>query len=963
MPAKRRILPLAISSLLFVPLAKAAPVWECQAGSDGNWVCYKDGVLVAPEPPAGAPAVAKPAAQPAPASSPASPREEAATGSEAAAAPRIKALEEPSQPEVTSTLESPEPDDSREEPAAQATRTEAETTTRQVEAAQESTPTSEPSVRPEEQPEAISKAVVETQPESEPEAEPLAEQPAQQSEPQPESRSEPRSEQAQQQETAATPVTEAEPESLSGQNPPEPAITDESAIDGPVPAAHAANLQVARIDRDLNWQQCDVRLPLTTEAPQAPGEDRTYISADGAELQRDSQLASFRGAVVLEDGNKRVEADAVDYDRNSDNLSASGNVFFEQPGLRVGSQQAELNLAQETGQLKNVEYRLLDRSARGSAEQVEILDRNRSRYQQLTYTSCQPGNSDWVLNAREMEIDRESGTGIARDASLRFKGVPLFYTPYISFPIDDRRKSGFLVPSIGYSDSRGVELAAPYYFNIAPNLDATMTPRVLSRRGLMLGGELRYLQPTHRGEIKGEVLASDSQRTSSQNSLRGALSIDAIGDPAPNWRFEVDASYVSDNNYLDDIGDSLAISSARQLERRADIRYLGNGWDFLGRVQHYQTIDSAIAPTSRPYARLPQFVLNLDRENPRYGFGYDLRAEYVHFDRSTGVTGERVDINPGISLPMRRDWGYLTPRLSGRYTAYRLDNVTAGSDDSPSRATGSFSIDSGLFFERRGNWFGNAVTQTLEPRLFYLLTSKEGQSDLPVFDSADLDFSFDTLFRDNRFSGADRMGDANQLTAAITSRTLSDANGEELFRASLGQIYYFRDREIQLPGSTVQNDSSSALVAEVAAKLSQNWRARAGVQWNPNGGNSKTEKSSFSVAYRDQQKRIFNLGYRFTDGLIEQTDVSGKLPLGSQVSAVARWNYSLRDDQTQEAFAGLEFESCCYATRLVVREHRTSATDPVDTAVFLQLELKGLTSLGDSIDRFLEQGILGYEAD
>lgn len=823
MPGKRRILSIAVSALLLTPAAEAAPTWDCRASASGGWDCYKDGVLVAPEP-----AVAtQPTPQPAP---------------EVAAQP---------EPEVAAQ---PEP------------------------------------------------------------------------------------------EVAARPATE--PKATPRQD---PAPTAQQATPG---------AELAAIDSGLNWAQCSPgegfdTLPITTLEG-----DQTQISADGAEFIRDQDLAIFSGAVEARQGDQILHAQRVEYNNVDDTLHAEQEVLFAQPGLRVGGASADLHLATNSGTLQGVEYRLIDRAARGAADSAEIIDRDRSIYTNISYTTCRPGNSDWLIEAAELELDRASGVGTARDAKVSFKGVPFAYTPYLTFPIDDRRKSGLLIPSIGYSDSNGADISLPYYFNLAPNYDLTLTPRIMSERGLQLGGEFRYLLEQHSGELRAELLPSDS--ASSAHDERGSLSLRANGDPATRWHYDVNLNHVSDDDYFDDLGGSLAVSSTTTLERRADLAYHGDGWHALGRVQNFQTLGT----TAESYDRLPQMLLYMNRPDQALGLTYHLRGEYVSFDKSSGVTGERLDLYPALSLPLRRSWGFLTPKLGVRYTSYDLEDQTPGLEDDPTRTTATLSVDSGLYFERETSWFGDAITRTLEPRLYYLYTPHEDQSALPDFDTAEHDFSFASLFRENRFSGADKVGDANQLTLALTSRNLDRRTGEEFLRASLGQIYYFSDREVQLQSSSgsIDTDDSSAFVAEVAARISRNWRTGAGLQWNPHL-DDETEKAAFAVNYNNGEGRLFNFAYRFDDGDYEKTDISASLPLNHQWNLVGRWDYSLMHSATMEAFAGVEYDSCCWSSRLVLRQHRVDANAEPDIGIFLQLELTGLTSLGDRIDQFLEDGILGYTSD
>ena len=718
----------------------------------------------------------------------------------------------------------------------------------------------------------------------------------------------------------------------------------------------------SRLDEGLDWGQCTPEIGFTQ--PQFPQSSAgvTEIAADSAELDERHQRYQFSGNVEVVTASGRIAAEQITYDQPTDTIDAQSKVLFEQKGLRIAATQATYQIKKRQGKANRIDYRLLGRSAQGRAAEIEIESDDIAHLTNMSYSTCPPDQEDWKLSARKMRLDQAKGEGTARDVTLSFKGVPLFYSPYASFPIDDRRKSGFLTPKIGVSSSNGLDLSAPYYFNLAPNYDLTLTPRLMSKRGLMLGTELRYLTQQHTGNLQAEWLPSDNEFDTDGNNSRSAMKLIARGRPASRWRYDLNLNYLSDDLYVEDFGDSLAATSIKHVERRGDLRYLGDGWNLLGRVQKFQTIDDNITLPNRPYSRRPQLLYSFNRPKKVNGLDFDMRAEYVYFDKEDSVRGSRIDIMPSLSMPLRRSWGYLTPKLSARYTGYDLTDQLAGYDDTPDRMTTTFSLDSGLYYERDANWFGQSITQTLEPRLFYLYTPREDQTELPDFDSAELDFSFANLFRENRFSGADRVGDANQLTAALTSRNLNP-QGEELFRASIGQIFYFDDREVQLDNSLPIEQSSSAIVAEAAAKLTDHWKIRGGLQWNPHNDITQREKSGIALQYRDKSKRVLNLAYRHSEGLLEQADISARWPLSSRTHGVARWNYSLLHDQTLESFAGIEYESCCWISRLIARQHRSGIDNDLVSSIYLQLELKGLTSIGDRIDRFLERGILGYDSD
>lgn len=763
----------------------------------------------------------------------------------------------------------------------------------------------------------------------------------------------------------STPVADKERSTEPTTGPAEPIAAPTEQRDPAEASQMTALISVdANIDRGLNWNQC---YPWTSAAPlsfePAPAQ-QMLIDADGSVLEQTKNQVTLEGNVQVRQAESYMEADSVLYKRNEETLDAEGDIYLEQSGLRLTAAKAHLKLASDQGELEQVSYRLSDWGARGDADTATYESRDLYHFKNIDYTTCAPGDNAWLLEASELDIDQASGVGTAYNAKLRFMGVPFLYLPYASFPIDERRKSGFLVPSIGESDRSGAELSVPYYFNIAPNMDATLTPRIMSKRGVMLGGEFRYLQEKHEGEIRAEILPDDRE-SEDHDGTRGAFSMQASANPAPGWRFDTDINYVSDNDYLDDLSNSLAVTSARHLERVGQIRYSARDWSLLGRTQYFQTIDEGISLEDRPYSRLPQLLFELDKPRQALGLTYQLRSEYVHFEHSDNdiVKGHRFDLQPAVSLPLSRSWGYVTPKASLRYTRYDLENQTPGADNNPDRLLPTFSLDSGLFFERNSSWFGQSTVQTLEPRLFYLLTPYKSQDDLPNFDTSDITFSFPSLFQENRFSGTDKIGDANQLTTALTSRILSDQSGVELLRASIGQIFYFRDRKVQLESDDADDESSSSIIAELASQISREWSMRAGIQWDPHVGNDSIERGLFSLRYNDGGKRIFNTEYNYTRDEVEQTDISARWPLSDRWNLVGRWTFSHLFNETVQALAGIEYDSCCWRVRLIGQQLLTDVDNDPENAILVQFQLKGLGGWGDASDEFLEDNIRGYQTN
>ncbi|MEO5343899.1 MAG: LPS assembly protein LptD [Gammaproteobacteria bacterium SHHR-1] len=721
-----------------------------------------------------------------------------------------------------------------------------------------------------------------------------------------------------------------------------------------------------RLDEGLDWQRCGPQagklyayaLPPTLVAEQ------TLIDADAMEFHQERQLSLFAGDVSVTSGDSFLAADWASYDQRHDRLRLKGDLFYRDRDLRLSADAAEFFLNEDRGSISNIHaYRLPKAGARGAAAEAQFLDKDRRRFRQVSYTTCRPGNQDWELQAERVDLDEAEGVGVARHAKVRFKGVPIFYTPYLSFPIDDRRKSGFLLPSLSNNSDTGLDISTPYYLNLAPNYDATLTPRYMTERGLMLGGELRHINTWSRNEIRAEYLHDDKPGLG-LDADRAAFSLRHWSNPAPRWAGRIHADWVSDDDYLSDFGSNLGATSLVHLERTAEAIYYGDYWNLTSRVQGFQTVDPNFTPFQEPYNRLPQFLLNAELPS-NSGLNLHLKAEYVAFARSGTLDGQRLDLMPGISYPLLRPWGHFIPKLSLRHTRYELEDAAPGAITDPGWTLPLFSLDTGLVFEREARWFGRDAVQTLEPRLFYLNVPYEDQSDQPVlFDTAEYGMSFDSLFRDNRFVGADRQADANQLTAALTTRLFASDSGQEYLSASLGQTFYFEDRRVQLPGQPVETASQSALVGELNSQITPQLAARLYLQWDDE--RSKAEKGAAQLHYKDEQRRIFNLAYRYEDNPLdtaydqEQVDTSFHLPMNSKWNLVGRWNYSLQDEMTLDRFAGIEYNDCCWAFRFIGRNYVND--DETTTGVFLQLELKGLGSIGHSADREIEEGVLGYRA-
>ncbi|MGM0593864.1 MAG: LPS-assembly protein LptD [Pseudomonadota bacterium] len=702
---------------------------------------------------------------------------------------------------------------------------------------------------------------------------------------------------------------------------------------------------------DGRWALCPPVPDLRSAALPAPtplSAGATRLSADELFSQADGVTRLLGGVTIERDGATLLGEQAV-YDRNSEQLRIEGEVGLRRGGLRIDGSRAQMNLATEEGEFSQTRFFLPDSHAFGSAERIELRGPEQAFLQGLSYTTCDPERPDWLLKASRLELDQASNTGEAWHARLAFKGVPFFYSPYLNFPLEGR-KSGLLPPTIGSSDEGGDDIALPIYWNIAPNHDATLTPRHITRRGTMLSGEYRYLGKSSRGQLNASQLSDDQRYGDDRNHL--GLSHQArFGD---GWQSRLDYQRVSDTDYLlDDLGGEQLSGTQSHLERRADLRYSDRHWRFLARLQDYQTLSG-----TAPYQRLPQLRLDgataAHRNRPRL----ELESEAVRFRHATRTpSGDRLDLKPALSLPLAGPAWFLTPKLAWRHTQYRLSDHPAG--EQLERSLPIASLDSGLFFERDLTLAGKGYLQTLEPRLFYLHTPYESQDELPLFDTGERDFSFGQMFQDNRFSGADRQGDAEHIALALTSRLLTSQSGRERLRASIGQIRYLEDRRVTLRESEpVREQASSDIIAELALRPSDALSFSVTEQWNPH--DDRAERLNARLRYNPAARKVLNMAYRYRrEQALHQADIALLWPLSRQWRLIARYHYDMENELPLDTLGGLEYESCCWSVQVVARAQRDNIDQEANRSIQLTLQLKGLASLGRNIEQSLGHGILG----
>lgn len=699
-----------------------------------------------------------------------------------------------------------------------------------------------------------------------------------------------------------------------------------------------------------------------------PQDATTNIDADHLDTQA-NDITVLHGNVELQRGGQWLGTDTLTYDRPHESYVAEGNVRYADGGMRFIADRAEGRQAEDSHELHNVRYQLISQRGNGQSSRVQMHNQLGTLYD-ATYSTCAPTATSWQLRARKIDIDREEGVGVARHATIRIGKVPVLYSPYLAFPVDDRRRTGVLYPTLGQSSDGGFDLSLPYYLNLAPNYDATLTPRLLTERGLMLGGEFRYLTARSQGVIDATWLPDDNI-TDSDRGFASVVHVTALG---PAWYAAANLNYASDDQYFQDFTQSLNAASVTYLPSVAGVYGRGRYWTGSATVSEYQILDPSLPEVFEPYRQLPRLTYQFQRPFGDW-FSAGVRSEAVAFEHATRTGGNRVDLKPFARIDMAGAGWFMRPQVAYRYTGYRLDNAAANnlSDDDPSRSLPIYSLDSGLFFERDAQLGGRNLIQTLEPRLFYLRVPFRDQSNLPIFDTQPLTFSYAQLFRDNTFTGADRQADANQATVALTTRLLDADNGRELLSASIGQIRYFDPPRVTLGAPATLDPGGSAYVADIDFNLDDRWTIGASQQYDPEL--ASTTLSSLRGQYRFRGDGVFNAAYRYRRGQLEQADISMLYPLSPQWRLVGRWNYAFgnrsipvlvgnvvtsQHAETLEALVGVEWESCCVAVRVLGRRYVHNIEGGMNNAIYLEIELKGLGSFGRKTENELQRAILGY---
>lgn len=697
-------------------------------------------------------------------------------------------------------------------------------------------------------------------------------------------------------------------------------------------------------------------------------EAETRVSSEQMSGRPDREIVLDRDVEIIR-GETTVNADHATYWMVEDEVEATGNVRMTRFGDRYTGDKMRFKMDTGQGYALNPTYHIKQTNGQGQAERIDFQSKELATITDGTYSTCEGPDPDWYLKSNTMDIDKGRDVGTAGTTIVYFKDIPIIGTPYMSFPLSDARKSGFLPPSIGATSKGGLEVAVPYYFNIAPNRDLTLTPDYIQRRGLQIGADARYLDSSYVGQTKFEVLPDDQQKKTDRWSIASTHSQQLSSRLSFGWNVNA----ASDDDYPSDFSRNLATSTQRLLLRDLHFNYAGDFWNATALVAGYQVLQDVNARIVQPYDRLPQLSLHAGRQDVG-GFDWALNTQATRFWHPDLVRGDRFVVNPQISYPVIRPGYFITPKLSLNAASYSLENPATEDRSSYNRVLPTFSLDSGLIFERETSIFGQSATQTLEPRLFYVNTPYRNQSAVPLFDSALADLSFAQIFSENRFIGNDRISDANQLTAAIVSRYVED-NGAERLRVAFGQRFYFEDQRVTLPGQVSGNDRKSDFLASGELKISEQLSTEGNLQYSAT--DKSVSRANYGVSWRPEPKKVLNLSYRIdVPNALRQIDVSGQWPIADRWYGVGRLNYSLPNDyatrnsfnQTavppkvglSEGLLGLEYKADCWIFRIVAQRTPT-ATGKATSSLFFQLELSGLARLGSDPMQALRTNISGYQ--
>lgn len=767
-----------------------------------------------------------------------------------------------------------------------------------------------------------------------------------------------------------------------------------------------------RVERKFSIQAKKKQTPFTVGLPRQLelSKDDGYplfLIADHV-VGRTDEITEADGKVELRRADALLFADHVTYWPLKDEVEAEGNVRLLQAGAEIETPRLRMKMSEQLGFAEDADYRIVrkvesrfylpqqiaitnasigasstsgapmalniassyglptttpptrDSEANGHAERIDFEGENQYRFFRSTFSSCKPADRQWYLKAAETHLDYDNELATARDASVWFKDVPIFWAPKASFSLNSRRTSGFLHPTYSFSSRNGFDLTAPYYWNIAPNYDVTFYPRYMAKRGVQLGADARYIDFNYTGNVKIEYLPEDEVL----GRKRYAYQIIHAHSLGQGVTTSIQYNKVSDDFYWQDLSSRLISTSRAQLPQLFSLAFAPTSWLSTGvQVLRYQTLQFDKTQTiERPYFLEPQISVLGYKANV-FKTDISVLGQYSRFTHPTKDQGDRIVFNPQVSLPIVGPAYQITAKLGMHMTKYNLTRQETAGENTISRNLPIFSLDGNLVFERDTSMFGKDYIQTLEPRLYYVHIPYRDQSNIPIFDTGLTDFNVAQIFAENRYSGSDRINDANQLTAALTSRMLDSETGVERLKAMVGQRYYFGEQRVSIPGETVRNENFSNVIAALTGIVLPKTYAEA--TWEYDYRNNHSVRYSTGVRYQPDYSKVLSASYRYTrdpltnQAAVDQLDFSGQWPISGRWYAVGRYNYSLKDNVPLETIAGVEYNAGCWAARAVVQRLEAISGSP-NTTLFFQLELNDFASIGSNPLDLLRRTIPGY---
>lgn len=745
------------------------------------------------------------------------------------------------------------------------------------------------------------------------------------------------------------------------------------AVPGLMPAlAHAQLVGEAAQPQPIDAPWGMQLAPQLEERPLQPGQKpATFVLGDTTSGTTDQDMAA-KGSAEVRRNTVVIKADALHYDQDTDMADAYGSVHVVNNGNSFVGPEAHMRVDSSEGFMTAPKYHFNVTGGSGSAERVDLLDNERSVFTKGTYTACACADDPaWYIKGSEFDFDTGADEGVAHNGVLFFQGFPVFASPWLSFPLSGERRSGILPPTFSVSSSNGFELSVPYYFNIAPNRDLTLTPRLISKRGVQLQSTFRYLSPTYSGSITGEFLPDDHLTKTN----RYALYIQHNQNFGNGFGGYIYYNKVSDNTYPEDLSSSVnQFMNGTQLlyQQEAGLTYNNGPWSVLAREQHWQTLTPSVAP----YGREPQLNVKYAKYNVG-GFDYGAEADYTNFRITTAdmTEGQRVMFNPYLSYSVVGPGYFVTPKVQWHFASYNLNHlsaadVAAGTPKNFTESIPTLSFDTGLIFDRSVRLFGQDYIQTLEPRLYYVYTPYRSQQSAPLFDTAESDFGLAEIFTPNTFVGNDRIADANRLTAALTTRFIDAATGDERARFVIAQQYYFQDQRVTLqPTQTSAQATHSDLIAGASFKLGAGFASETAFQYNAD--NNQLVKTSVGFGFSPATGKVINVAYRYTranttldNTPINQVLISGQWPLAHRVYGVGRFNYDLGGHRIVDGLVGLQYDADCWTLGAGIQRYanglNTSGQNQSSTRFLAQLTFKGLSSVDNGLMTAFRSSVAGY---